>query len=143
MSLLSFIQQFPRETDCLEYFRSVREKAGITCVKCGSKNHYWLPGKCQFECACCGNHTSINSGTIMENTELPIKYWFITIHLLTSANKFVSSSEIQNQLGVSNSEPVLDMCDKLRLLLDGEEADFDSLLNACATYHPILRTHAS
>jgi len=140
MNVLSFIQQFPGETDCLEYFRVVREKAGITCSKCGNKKHYWLPGKSHFECTCCGNYTSINSGTIMENTELPIKYWFITIHLLTSTNKFVSSSEIMNQLGLKQSESVLDMCYKLNLLIEDGEIDFDGLLMACATNHPLIRT---
>ena len=143
MNLLSFIQQFPGETDCLEYFRLAREKVGVTCTKCGNKQHQWLPGKSYFECTCCGNHTSINSGTIMENSVLPIKYWFITIQLLTSTEVSISSSEIQNLLGVKQPGPVYDMCNKLKLLIENGETNFDSLLMACATNHPEIGTQAS
>ena len=143
MNLLSFIQQFPGETDCLEYFRSVREKVGVTCTKCGNKQHQWLSGKSYFECTCCGNHTPINSGTILENTVLPIKYWFIAIQLLTSTDEPVSSSKIQNLLGVKQPEPVYDMCNKLKLLIENGETNFDSLLMACATNHPEIGTHTS
>ncbi|MHB9141406.1 MAG: transposase [Paludibacter sp.] len=143
MNLLSFIQQFPGETDCLEYFRLAREKVGITCTRCGNKQHQWLPGKSYFECICCRNHTSINSGTILENTVLPIKYWFITIQLLTSTEVSISSSEIQNLLGVKQPEPVYDMCNKLKLLIENGATNFDSLLMACATNHPEIGTQAN
>lgn len=139
MNLLSFIQQFPGETDCLEYFRLAREKVGVTCTKCGNKHHRWLPGKSYFECTCCGNHTPINSGTIMENSVLPIKYWFITVQLLTSANEPVSSSEIQNLLGVMQPEPVYDMYNKLKLLIANGATNFDSLLMACARNHTVIK----
>ena len=134
MNLLNFIRRFSEENDCLEYFKAIREKSGVICKKCGHNKHNWLAGKVQFECKQCGNRISIKSGTVMENSKLPIKYWFITIHILTSSKKTFSASELQKQLGYPEYEPVYEMLYKLRMVMDNgvDEYKFDMILFACA-----------
>lgn len=133
MNLLNFIERFQEENDCLEYFKAIREKSGVICKKCGHNKHNWLAGKVQFECKQCGNRISIKSDTIMENSRLPIKYWFITVHILTSSKKTFSASELQKHLGYTEYEPVCEMLHNLHLVMDkgGEEYTFEWLLFAC------------
>ena len=133
MNLLNFIERFPKENDCLEYFIDIREKHGIICKKCGHNKHKWLSGKNWFECEQCENSIDIKSGTIMENSKLPIKYWFITMYLLTSSNKTFSASELQKQLGYPEYEPVCEMLHNLHLVMDNgdNEYRFERLLLAC------------
>ena len=134
MNLLNFIERFQDENDCLEYFKAMREKSGVICKKCGHNKHNWLSGKNWFECKQCGNQISIKSGTLMENSKLPIKYWFITMHILTSSKKTFSASELQKQLGYPEYKPVCEMLYKLCLVLDNrvDEYKFDRILFACA-----------
>jgi hypothetical protein len=53
----------------------------------------------------------------MHGSQLPFRYWFIAIHLLTSAKKSFSASELQRQLGHPYYEPVWAMVHKLRLAM--------------------------
>ena len=133
MNLLNFIERFKDENDCLEYFKSIREKSGIICKKCGHNKHDWLEGKVQFVCKKCGNRISIKSDTIMENSRLPIKYWFITMHILTSSKKTFSVADLQKYLGYTEYEPICEMLHNLRWVMDtgSDEYTFERLLFSC------------
>jgi hypothetical protein len=50
----------------------------------------------------------------MHGSQLPFRYWFIAIHLLTSTKKSFSTSELQRQLGHSTYNPIWAMLHKLR-----------------------------
>lgn len=144
MNLLSFIQIFPQETDCLEYFRAVREKLGLMCNHCGCTDHTWHQGKSQFQCNNCGCYKNIYEETILENSELPIKYWFIAIHLLTSTHGHIDTEAIQKQFGETNETAVLRMFNKLQSLMKKVDYrfDFEELLIACVTNEQKIRTKA-
>lgn len=133
MNLFDFIERFPQENDCLEYFISIRKKTGVVCRKCGSSNQIWLAATKQFECKQCENRINIKSGTVMENSKLPIKYWFMAIHLLTSATETFTIAEIQKKLGCEDIEQVNEMLENLNRCLckTGNSCSFDQLLFAC------------
>lgn len=129
MNLLNFIEKFPDENSCLLHFKLVREQVGVKCKKCGNLEHYWLQGKQQFECKNCKYRPTIKAGTILENSKLPIRYWYITIHLITSTKKTFSASELQRQLGHSRYEPVWEMLHKLRIVMGRRDDEYK--LNEC------------
>lgn len=124
VNLLNFIGKFPDEDSCIYYYKSIREKVGIKCSKCGYDNHYWNKSKNQFECKRCKYRTTIRKGTILENSKLPLRYWFIAIHLITSTKKTFSASELQRQLGHSRYEPIWEMLHKLRLVMGRRDDEY-------------------
>lgn len=134
MNLLNFLERFPEESDCIDYLKIIREKSGIICNNCGHNKHDWLAGSNQFECNHCGNLTGIKSGTVMENSELPVKYWFITMYILTSSIKTFSVSELQKKLDYPEYGPVCEMLYDLRFVLEKEDDEyiFERLLHACS-----------
>jgi len=99
MKLLDFLTRFSDEEQCKEYYRHIRMKEGVTCKKCGCDKHYWLKAKWQFQCSECGFRTALRSGTVMENSRLPFKTWFIIMLFMTSTEKGISACELQRQLG--------------------------------------------
>ena len=121
MKLIEFITKFPDEDSCRSHLKKLREKDGIRCVKCGAKHHYWKNDKGMWECKSCGHRTSLTSGTVMHASKLPLRYWFIAIHLLTATKKSFSAQEIQNQLGHKYYEPIWAMCHKLREMMGRRE----------------------
>ncbi|OYT13988.1 MAG: hypothetical protein B6I19_02345, partial [Bacteroidetes bacterium 4572_114] len=133
MNLLNFIERFPEEKDCVNYLKTIRERSGVVCNSCGHTEHNWLDSTDQFECKRCGNLMSIKSGTIMENSELPIKYWFTTMYILTSSIKSYSASELQKKLDYPEYGPVCEMLYDLRFVLEKEDDEyiFERLLSAC------------
>ena len=114
MNLLEFQNQYPDEDSCKRKWREIREKEGVVCPICGSKEHYWKGDKECFECKHCHHRQSLKAGTIMHGSQLPFMYWFITMHLLTSTKKTFSASELQRQLGHKYYRPIWAMLHKLR-----------------------------
>ena len=94
MNLFVFDTMFPGDKECLEFFIAIRECAGVKCTKCGCVMHTWSLTNGQFECERCGIQIDIKCGTIMENTKLPIRYWFIAMCMLTSSAEELSTSQL-------------------------------------------------
>jgi len=117
MNLLNFISQYPDEYSCKLKLKAIRDKEGVVCHHCGSKDHYWKSDKWQYECKSCKTRTTLRSGTVMHGSQLPLRYWFVAMHLLTSTKKSFSAVELQRQLGHKYYEPIWTMLHKLRLAM--------------------------
>jgi hypothetical protein len=114
MNLLNFIEQYPDESSCKAKWKAIRDKEGVVCPHCGSLEHYWKKDKECYECKKCCKRQSLRANTVMHGSQLPFRYWFIAIHLLTSTKKSFSALELQRQLGHKYYEPVWSMLHKLR-----------------------------
>lgn len=127
MKLVDFFNNYPSEVDCKLKFKEIREKQGVVCKKCQSKNDYWwLKSKELYECKKCGFRMSLKSGTVLENSKLPFQYWFIAFHLMTSTKKTLSALEMQRQLGHEYYECIWAMMHKIRLVM-GKRDDLYTL----------------
>jgi DNA-directed RNA polymerase subunit RPC12/RpoP len=127
MKLVEFFNNYPNELDCKLKFKEIREKQGVVCKKCQSKNDYWwLKSKELYECKKCGFRMSLKSGTALENSKLPYQYWFIAFHLMTSTKKTLSALEMQRQLGHEYYECIWAMMHKIRLVM-GKRDDLYTL----------------
>ena len=104
----------PSEAECKIIFKNYREKMGITCKCCGSKNHYYLKTKFQWQCKQCRFRTTLKSGTSIENSKLPLRFWFYAIYITASEIKGVSAKSLQRLLGQKRYQPVWSMLHKLR-----------------------------
>lgn len=125
MNLLNFITQFPDEESCKHKYKEVRDKVGVICSGCGSKEHYWKRDKWQYECKSCKRRTTLRSGTVMHGSQMPFRYWFIAIHLLTSTKKSFSALELQRQFGHKFYEPVWEMLHKLRQVMGKRDGEYE------------------
>jgi hypothetical protein len=125
MNLLNFIAQFPDEESCKRKYKEVRNSVGVICSGCGSKEHYWKRDKWQFECKSCKKRTTLRSGTVMHGSQMPFRYWFIAMHLLTSTKKSFSALELQRQLGHVYYEPVWKMLHKLREVMGKRDGQYE------------------
>ncbi len=65
-----------------------------------------------------------DSNTVMHGSQLPLRYWFIAMHLLTSTKKSFSASELQRQLGHGNYMPIWAMLHKLRNAMGKRDARY-------------------
>ena len=144
MTLIDFIKDYPDEFSCKTKFKQYREHVGVVCPKCGSYDHYWRRDKECYECKHCKHRQGLRANTVMHKTKLPYRYWFITMHLLTSTKKSFSAKELQRQLGHKRYHPVWHMSHKLREAMGKPEFlqkyldefcyKFNHLLVACMNY---------
>jgi transposase-like protein len=114
MNLFSFAAHFDSEESCRYHFKEQRDKIGVICSDCGSREHYWHQSIWTYQCKKCKHRTSLKSGTIMQNSNLSYLIWYKTMFLVSATKKGFSAKEIQKQLGLKRYEPVWAMVHKLR-----------------------------
>jgi hypothetical protein len=116
------MEQFPDEESCRTDMRNVREKQGVICKKCKGKKQYWLKAKGQWQCADCGFRTTLRSGTMMENSKLPLRTWYIAMAFMTYSKKGVSAVELQRQLGHKRYDTVWSLMHRIREAMGKRDA---------------------
>ena len=117
MKLSDFFQQYSDEASCKQKFKAIRDQEGVVCKKCESKDHYWQQSICQYECKRCKFRTTLRSGTVLEGSKLPYRYWLTAMAFLTTTKKSISALELQRELGHKRYEPIWAMLHKLRLAM--------------------------
>lgn len=60
----------------------------------------------------------------MHGSQLPFRYWFVAMHLLTSTKKSFSALELQRQLGHKYYEPIWTMLHKLRIAMGKRDSQY-------------------
>jgi len=111
MKLIDVSAKFKSEDDCLDYLEQLRWPNGeIGCVHCGevgriSKITRESKGKNKrsrlYQCLACNKQFSPTSGTIFNDSHLPLVKWFAVIALFCEAKKGVSACQIQRHIGGS------------------------------------------
>lgn len=100
-SLAGFIKQYGTENQCAEALFKARWPSGFRCPTCGGSRYSVVKTRNLYQCSGCHHQTSLISGTLFEQTKLPLTVWFLAIHLLTQAKTALSALALKRQLGVS------------------------------------------
>lgn len=124
MELIRFITEYSDEEKCKKLFKSYRDKVGVVCKKCGSREHYWQQSIRQYECKHCKFRTTLRSGTILEASKLPYRYWIMTMFLMSISKKSFSALEMQHMLGHKRYEPIWAMMHKIRAGMGNRESRY-------------------
>lgn len=97
-----------------EAFKRYRLAEGVACKKCGHYEHYWLATKEQFQCKKCKFRTTLRSGTLLENSKLPVSYLFIAAHLLLKTQNKLTPEQLQHFTGHKYYEPLWYLLRKIK-----------------------------
>jgi transposase-like protein len=110
MKLIDVTKQFATEKACLDYIEKMRWPSGVCCVHCGVTNVSTITRKAGknkrariYQCLEkeCGKQFSATSGTIFNDTHLPLTKWFLAIAMICEAKKGMSACQLQRHLGVN------------------------------------------
>lgn len=122
MKILEFVEKFPDESSCRSDFKEKREQQGVFCKKCKGKQHYWLASKEQWECKHCHFRTTLRSGSMMENSNLPIRTWYLAMAFMSYTKKGLSAKELQRQLGHKRYDTVWSLMHRIRNAMGNRDA---------------------
>jgi ribosomal protein L37AE/L43A/transposase-like protein len=121
LSLPEFHATYGTERKCLAALVKARWPDGFVCPECESPRHCRL-ARGLFQCLDCRHQTSPTAGTIFQGTKLPLRLWFLGMHLITQGKHSLSAMELKRQLGVCY-ETAWSMKQKLmQVMLEREEA---------------------
>ncbi|WP_138475740.1 transposase [Dyadobacter bucti] len=117
----NLIDIYKNEGIAIAAFKDLRLRKGVTCKKCGSREHYWLTSKRQFQCKHCRFRTTLQSGTVLEGSKLPISYFFIAVYLILKKGNAFTIQDLQYHTGHKYYEPLYDFARKIRHYLNDNE----------------------
>src|SRR6266571_3279611 len=118
---------FPTEEKCRELLVRLRWPEGPRCIRCKAPAIELETEKQLFYCKDCDYQFTVTTGTVFNDTHLPLATWFAATLLLCEAKKGMSACQIQRTLGIGGYKTAWYLCHRIRaamreadkLMLDG------------------------
>lgn len=87
LSMAQFIQRYGTEAKCYRALYRARWPQGFRCPQCESRprSRFRRAGRVYYQCRACRHLTTLTSGTVFEDSKLPLTTWFLAMHLLTGS----------------------------------------------------------
>lgn len=101
LTIQDFFKRFPDDAACLAHLFQIRYGSDFGCPKCGVIGAFRKLAKHPAYTCNCGHHIHPMTGTIFQDSHVPLTKWFYALYLFTTTRHGVPSKEIQRQLGVS------------------------------------------
>jgi transposase-like protein len=118
-TLVEAIRHFADPDVSLLTMVKLRWPNGVHCPTCGHANPLFLRRQSRWECRI--KHTkrqfSAKTGTIFEDSPLPLEKWFTAIWLISNCKNGVSSYELHRAIGVTQKSAWF-MLHRIRLAMD-------------------------
>jgi transposase-like protein len=101
VNLVDINTLFGTEDKCRELLVRLRFPEGPQCLRCKGPVVKLETEKQLFYCKDCDYQFSVTSGTVFNDSHLPLGKWFLTTHLLCEAKKGMSACQVQRTVGMS------------------------------------------
>ena len=101
MNLISVIDRFSCNVTCADTLEELRWPNGVCCTRCGSLRVSENPEKNKWRCKDCRYKFTVTSGTILHDSHLALRKWFLAIYLMCESKKGMSANQLHRTLGVS------------------------------------------
>jgi transposase-like protein len=103
LSMPMFMAQYGTEAKCRRALYRMRWPKGFRCPTCSGRKRsaFRREGQIYYQCSACRHQTTLLAGTMFEATKLPLRTWFLAMHLLTSTKTNLAALELKRHLGIS------------------------------------------
>lgn len=122
MKLYELEKQFGTEQQCREYIAALRWQNGYRCPRCQS-NKAWKTRELKYKCQNCGYKTSVTSGTIFQDSHVPLPIWFKAIWLMSSDPVSVTGKKLQETLNLGSNRTALSLYRNLKRMMVHPQLD--------------------
>jgi len=126
----AFDKQFPNDDACRRFLAEMRWPDGVHCPRCDNNRVYKLSQSWKWQCKICnknGYRFSVITGTIFQDTKIPLKLWFKVGYLMLVSKKGVSALQIHRVIfgedSGSDYRTSWYMCHRWRAAMKNEEFD--------------------
>ena len=126
-NLLTLIDDYSTDTKCRELLERLRWPNGVACIRCGSMSISEIESRNQYDCNDCRYQFSVTVGTIMHDSHLPLRKWFLAIYLMCESKKGISALQLKRTLGVAYKTSWY-LCHRIREAMGNDPFDGPTLL---------------
>ena len=124
LTIMEFQERSADEEACREYLFACRWPDGFRCRRCGGGEVGLMHRRRRvWQCKRCGAQTSVTAGTVMHNTQTPLRLWFWAAYLVATHHPGVSAVQLQRQLGIARHETAWMLLHKLRRAMIAPERE--------------------
>lgn len=102
MKLNTIINTLGTDRQCREYLTAIRWKYGFVCPRCKCPEA-WKTYETKFKCKKCGYKMSVTSGTVFQDSHIPLNKWFLAIWFLAESGKKISADMLQKELELGSN----------------------------------------
>jgi len=100
-SMLHLMQTFPTEESCIEYMELMLWGGETPVSPFDSASVVYKCNGINYKCKNTGKYFNVKTGTMYENTKLPLRTWFLAVWLITCHKKGISSAQLARDLAVT------------------------------------------
>ena len=134
MNLVDINTLFGTEDKCRELLVRLRWPEGPRCMRCKAPVVRLETEKQLFYCKDCDYQFSVTSGTVFNDSHLPLTKWLLTAHLLCEAKKGMSACQIQRTVGMSYKTAWY-LCHRIRsAMIESQRQMLDGTIEIDETY---------
>ena len=137
ISIIELVDMFPDEESAVRWFEDTRWPDGERhCGHCGSTETKEVPGAkpMPYWCKSCRSYFSVRTGSMLQNSRLPLRKWVFAVYLYMTNLKGVSSMKLHRDLKVTQKTAWF-MLHRLREAWDDGDSDaFTGPVEADETY---------
>lgn len=94
---------------------------GVHCPRCDSEKISRIRERGQFDCDSCRYQFSVTVGTVLHDTHLPLRKWFVAAFLMCEAKKGVSALQLQRLIGVKSYRTAWYLSHRIRAAMGSVE----------------------
>ena len=136
MDLITVFERFPTQEACIAHLEKARWGDEPVCPHCGSdkvarKKENRRVGR--WNCHGCKSSFNVLSGTIFQQTKIPLQKWFVGIAIYLNAKKSVSSYQLARDLKISQSA-AWELGMKIRRGMIDDKVFLNGIVEADETY---------
>lgn len=137
MTLVDVINFFDTDERCRELLVRLRWPNGVECPRCKMPAVELETAKQLFYCKGCDYQFSVTSGTVFNDSHLPLQKWFLATLLLCEAKKGMSALQVKRTLWGANKgsyKTAWYLCHRIRFAMTEVQKMLDGTIEIDETY---------
>lgn len=99
-SILDLVSAFSTEQDCILHIEKLRWNGSVKSPFAEGSQVYACKGH-KYKCKESGKYFNVKTGTIFDNTKIPLIKWFMALYIFSSHKKGVSSHQLARDITVT------------------------------------------
>ena len=100
MNLMTLMEAFDTDEECRAALELLRWRGEVKCSRCKGDKISRIQKRGQFDCDSCRYQFSVTSGTMFQDSHIPLPKWFAAIYLMCESKKGISASQLKRTLHV-------------------------------------------
>lgn len=99
-SIFDLLKAFPTEQSCIDHLEKLQWNGTPVSPFAPESKVYKCAGN-KYKCKVTGKYFNVRTGTIFDNTKIPLQKWFLALYVFSSHKKGISSHQLAKDISVT------------------------------------------